>query len=360
MDFSGISNQFDLIKKPVLERIHNVLKHGKFIMGPEVFELEERLAKLINCKYCVTTSSGTDSLLIALMAIGVKEGDEVITTPFSWISNVEMITLLGAKPVFADICHDTYNLDANKLDSLITKKTKAIMPVSLFGQCCNMDKINNIASEHNLKVIEDAAQSFGSKYKGKYSCNLSDIGCTSFFPTKPLGGYGDGGACFTNNKNLANTMAKIRLHGQTKKNYHSLIGINGRLDTLQAAVILEKLTLLEKEIKMRNDVASKYDKLLSNSKVTTPFVSKDNVSCYAQYSILSDKRDKILKNFENAGIPVSIFYPQPIYKQQAYKLKQKRLEITEEVCQKIFSIPMHPYLRYQDQKYIANHILECV
>ena len=359
MEFVGIKDQYKILNNSINKRIQKVMDHGQFIMGPEVFELEESLKRYTNSDFCISTSSGTDALLMALMAIGIKSGDEIITTPFTWASNAEMIMLLGAKPVYVDINLNTYNLDAGLISKAITNKTKAIMPVSLFGQCCDMDEINLIAKKNNLIVIEDAAQSFGAEYKNKKSCNLSDIGCTSFFPTKPLGGYGDSGACFTNDEELAEKMKKIRSHGQSKKNIHQMLGINGRMDTIQAAIIIEKLSVFENEIKLRNSIADNYNKLLDISNlgsIKKPFIEKECKSVYAQYSILSENRDLVKKKLSRFSIPSVVFYPHPLYNQKAYEDKSFSLKITEKVCKEILSLPMNPYMTKEEQEKVVQSL----
>ena len=343
------------IKKGIKNRFENIFNNSKYILGNDVFEVEKKLSEYVKNKYAITCGNGTDALLMALMSIGVQAGDEVITTPFTWISNVEMIKLLGAKPIFADVDSRTFNIDPIKIKKLISKKTKCILVVNIFGQCADYDKINKIAKQYNLRIIEDAAQSFGAVYKNKLSCNLADISCTSFFPSKPLGCYGDGGACFTNNKALKNKLLLLRNHGQTKKNIHQSIGINSRLDTLQAAVLLEKLVIFKNEIKLRKKVAENYNKLISykNIDIKIPFIEKFNQSVYAQYTILVKNRKNIIKKLKKNSIPFSIFYPKPIYKQTPYKQDIKHKNV-EKICSMTLSLPMHPYLKINDQKKIVD------
>jgi len=269
MQFIDLKTQYSLIENEVLMSIKNVLNHGQYIMGPEIAALEKQLAEFVGVKHALVNSSGTDALLMALMALDIQPGDEVITSPFSFFATAEVISLCHAIPVFVDIDPATYNMDPNKLAAAITSKTKAIMPVSLYGQCADYDAINAIANQYGIPVIEDAAQSFGATYKGKYSCSLSTIGCTSFFPSKPLGGYGDSGACFTNDDELAQKLIEIRIHGQNARYCHSRIGINGRMDTIQAAILIEKMKIFPEEIIMRQRVARRYDELLSDV-VKTP------------------------------------------------------------------------------------------
>jgi len=349
-----------VINKKIQKRINNVISHGLFILGPEVKELEKKLSKFTKSKYCLTVSSGTDALLISLMALGINKGDEIITSPFSWISSIETITFLGAKPVFADINPQTFNIDEKKISKLITKKTKGIMAVSIFGQCSDMDKINKIAKIHNLPVIEDAAQSFGSKYKDRKSCNLSTIGCTSFFPTKPLGAFGDAGACFTNDKKLYEKMIAIRNHGQKNTRYnYEYIGINGRMDTLQAAVLIEKLRNFNKIAKKRNQIGNYYNKLLSKYNfIKKPKISKYNWSVYAQYTIQVRNRDLIKKKLFDLGIPTFIFYPYSLNKVKYLDNVKKNLPIVNKICKNVLSLPMNIYLTKADQKIIINNLID--
>ncbi len=263
--FTDLKTQYKELRSSIYRRIDQVLEHGQYIMGPEVVELENKLADFVGVKHCISASSGSDTLLIAMMALNIKQGDEVITTPFTYFATGEMVSLLGAIPVFVDIDPNTFNIDPAKIKAAVSSKTKAIIPVSLFGQCANMDEINNVAKENEIPVIEDGAQSFGAKYKDKRSCGLSIIGSTSFFPSKPLGCYGDGGALFTNNDTLAKVMKQLRVHGQDKKYHHPRIGINGRLDTIQAAILLSKLERFDWEIEQRNLVASRYNTLIQNN-----------------------------------------------------------------------------------------------
>ncbi|MGH8772818.1 MAG: DegT/DnrJ/EryC1/StrS family aminotransferase, partial [Burkholderiales bacterium] len=310
MEFVDLKTQYRQLKNVIDERIKRVLDHGQFILGPEVAELEGKLARYTGAKHCVTVASGTDALLISLMALGIKPGDEVITTPFSFIATVEVIALLGAKPVFADIQEDSFNIDPAKIEAAITPKTRAIMPVSLYGQPADMDEINAIAKKHKLPVIEDAAQSFGATYKGKKSCNLSAIGCTSFFPSKPLGCYGDGGAVFTNDDALAQAMREIRVHGQEKRYVHSRVGIGGRMDTLQCAVVLAKLERFDWEIEQRQKVAARYSVLFGELEETIglPRVKPDRTSVWAQYTLLVPDRGALQEKLQQQGIPTAVHY----------------------------------------------------
>jgi UDP-2-acetamido-2-deoxy-ribo-hexuluronate aminotransferase len=296
------------------------------------------------------------------MAIGVKDGDEVITTPFTFIATAEVISLLGAKPVFADIDETTYNLDPGKIEEKITERTKAIVPVCLYGQVADMDEINAIAAKHGIFVIEDACQSFGAEYKGKKSCNLSKLSCTSFFPSKPLGCYGDGGAVFTSDAELAEKLKSIRVHGQTQRYYHKYIGINGRLDTIQAAILNVKMDHLEEELKKRMEIAEHYSKNLVEKKdIVLPVIKKDRTSVYAQYSIRVKNRELLIKKLNEAGIPTAVHYPKPLHLQEAYSylgLKNGDFPVSEKVSSEILSIPMGPFLKRDDQDYIIEVILD--
>lgn len=359
MPFIDLKTQYDNIKEKVWNRMNQVFEHGQFIMGPEVSELEAALAKFTGAKHAITMSNGTDALLVPLMALGIKPGDEVITTAFSFFASAEMISLLGAVPVFADIDPNTYTIDPQDILKKITSKTKAIIPVSLYGQTPDMDAINSIASEHKLFVLEDAAQSFGATYKGKSSCNLSLVSSTSFFPAKPLGCYGDGGACFTNNDELATAMKEIRNQGQEKRYYHTRIGINGRLDTLQCAILLEKLAIFPGEIKKRQHIAEVYRKFLNN-KVKSMLIAPERTCVYAQFTIEVDDRDALQKELTNQGIPTSVHYPLSINQQPIYK----SLGLDKDVCPKsdyaashVISLPMHPYLSDLEVETIAKTVL---
>lgn len=360
MKFYNLKNQDLIFRRKVLNKLNSLFHKGQFIMGEEVYELESKLSQMVGSKYCVSTSSGTDALLLALMAINIKNNDEIITTPFTFVSTVEVIKLLGAKPVFVDINPKTFNINEDLIKKKITKKTKAIIAVSLFGQAPNFSKINELIKNRDITVIEDAAQSFGSKQNDKFSCNLSTIGCTSFFPTKPLGSYGDAGACFTNNKLIAKKLNELRVHGQKKKYNYSRIGINARMDTIQAGILLEKLKFFPNEIKLRNKVAGNYDKIikLSKKKITTPFVDEINKSVYAQYSILINNRSKTIRNFKKKKIPFAIYYPHPIYFYKPYKKYKSSLPVCENICKRIISLPMHPYLKIKDQKYVIDNIID--
>lgn len=357
MQFIDLKTQRARIEDNVMAGIHKVLEHGAFVMGPEVSALETELASFAGVKHAIGVSSGTDALLIALMAAGVGAGDEVITSPFSFFATAEVIALLGAIPVFVDIDRNTYNIDASLIEAAITPKTKAIMPVSMYGQCADFDKINEIAARHALPVIEDGAQSFGATYKGQHSGNLSTIGCTSFFPSKPLGCYGDGGACFTNDDELAALMRSIRVHGQAERYQHARLGVNGRLDTIQAAILLEKMAIFPDEIEKRQAVAARYKQGLS-SVVTTPQVASHNTSVFAQYTVEVPNREQVQAELKALGIPTAVHYPKTLHKQPALVGlcdNDAAYPHAEAASLCVMSLPMHPYLSETDQdKVIAG------
>ncbi|WP_133126943.1 DegT/DnrJ/EryC1/StrS family aminotransferase [Legionella nagasakiensis] len=360
MQFIDLKAQAERIEARLFDRFRAVLNHGSYIMGPEITELEKALAQFVGVEHALAVASGTDALLIALMALGIKAGDEVITTPFSFFATAEVIALLGAKPVFVDIDQGTYNIDAGAIEAVITEKTKAIMPVSLYGQCADFDEISALAKKYNLPVIEDAAQSFGATYKGQLSCGLTTIGCTSFFPSKPLGCYGDGGACFTNDSELAKRMDEIRTHGQSRRYYHTRLGINGRMDTIQAAILLEKLAIFPEEVQLRQRVAQQYQQLLPTF-IKKPLTKSHNLSVYAQYTVEVANRDRVQQALHEKGIPTAVHYPlglheQPVFK-ELYPEKQS-FPNTEAAARRVLSIPMHPYLSFEDQKQICNALQE--
>ena len=352
--FIDLQAQQKKIRSEIDQAIQNVLDHGQYILGPEVHELQEKLADFVGVKHCLGVASGTDALLIALMALGIKPGDEVITTPFTFIATGETIALLGAKPVFVDVDERTYNINPQLIEQAITSKTKAIMPVSLYGQCCDFDIINAIAEKHNLPVIEDGAQSFGATYKGKRSCSLTTIGCTSFFPSKPLGCYGDGGACFTNDSELAEKMRQISVHGQDRRYHHSVIGVNGRLDTIQAAILLQKLSIFPEEVERRAEIGRLYSELLNdNEKIVTPYLAPENVSVFAQYTLLVENREAVQEKLKEQGIPTAIHYPMPLYKQPCFHFTES-FPVAERVSKRVMSLPMHPYLDSNSQNTIVE------
>jgi len=350
--------------RPKLELgLYSVLRHGQYIMGPEVRELEQKLTAFVNVPHCISCSSGTDALLIALMALDIGPDDEVITVPYTWISSAEVIALLNAKAVFVDIQADTFNMDPDLIEAAITPRTKAIMPVSIYGQCADMTRINAIAEKHNIPVIEDGAQSFGASHNGKKSSGLSTIGCTSFFPSKPLGCYGDGGAVFTNDDSLAEKMRQIRVHGQKVKHQHPLVGINGRLDTIQAAILLEKLEIFPEEYRLRWEVGQRYNELLSGIPGTkTPVIAKGNDSVYAQYTLLAEDRDKVSNALRAEGVPSVAYYAVPLHLQGAFSDLGHRagdFPVAERVAAQCLSLPMHPYLNAKEQETVVQAIRHC-
>ena len=360
MQFIDLKSRHQLIGDKINARIQRVMEHGQFILGPEVCEVEKKLAQYTGSKHCVTVSSGTDSLLIALMALGVGAGDEVITVPYTWISTAEVVALLGAKPVFVDIRPDTWNMVETLLEDAITEKTKAIMPVSIYGQCSDMDAINEIAKKYNLPVIEDAAQSFGATYKDKKSCNLSTISSTSFFPSKPLGCYGDGGALFTNDDELAEKFRWIRVHGQERKHHHPILGLNGRMDTLQAAILLEALEVFPDEVVERQKIGERYSSSLLNlSGLETPIIGKYNTSVFAQYTILSENREDIQIKLKENDIPSVSYYSVPLHLQPVFENLEHKLgdfPTAEKVANQCLSLPMSPYLSEDDQAKVIDAI----
>ena len=357
--FVDMAAQQASIKDELDKRLADVLASGKFILGPEVKELEEKLADYVGTKYCITCASGTDALQIALMALNIGAGDEVITTAFTYIATGEVIAQVGARPVFVDIDPVTYNIDPSKIEAAITDKTKAIIPVSLYGQCADFDEINAVAKKHNLAVIEDGAQSFGATYKGRRSCGLSTIGCTSFFPTKPLGCYGDGGAIFTDDEILAKVMDQIHRHGQDRRYHHIRMGLNSRLDTLQAAVLLAKMTKFDEEIKRREEVGKRYTSLLKDVKgVQTPVIKDINTCVYAQYTIVVENRDELQAKLKEKGIPTAVHYPIPLNKQPIFENMSHVGEIpnAEYVAEHVISLPTSAGLKAEDMDYIVRNI----
>ena len=355
MQFIDLVAQQDRIKDKVDVNIQKVLAHGQYILGPEVNELEEKLAAYTGAKYCITCANGTDALQIAQMAFGIGPGDEVITPGFTYIATAETVAVLGAKPIYVDINPKTYNLDVEQLEAAITPRTKAIIAVSLYGQCADFDAINSIAAKYNIPVIEDAAQSFGASYKGKKSCNLTTVACTSFFPSKPLGCYGDGGAIFTNDEALATVIRQIARHGQDRRYHHIRVGVNSRLDTLQAAILLPKLEILDDEMQARQRVAETYNQLFSEAGITTiPFIEAHNQSAWAQYTIQVDNRDEVQAKLKEQGIPTAVHYPIPLNKQPAVADASAVLPVGDAVAERVMSLPMHPYLIEDSQKNVVR------
>lgn len=383
--FIDLKAQYQALQPQIQERMNRVLEHGQYIMGPEVKELEDALQAFTGAKHCITVASGTEALLISLMALGIEPGDEIITTPFTFVATAEVIVLLGAKPVFVDIEPDTCNIDASKIEAKITSKAKAIMPVSLYGQVADMDEINAIAAKHNLPVIEDAAQSFGAEYKGNKSCNLSTIGCASFFPSKPLGCYGDGGAIFTNDDAIAAACREIRVHGQSQRYVHTRVGVGGRMDTLQCSIVLAKLERFDWEIAQRQRIGQRYHDLITNGSpqasgprddeagslrggrsptwqsiaagdIGLVSVRLDRTSVFAQYTILTNDREALQKRLSEAGIPTAVHYPVPLNEQPAYQhlCCPDCTPIAQQIAKQVMSLPMSPDLSAEDQDKIVS------
>ena len=362
MEFSDLKAQYKSLKADIDARIQQVLDHGQFILGPEVVELEKKLVNYSGAKHCISVANGTDALQIVQMALGIGPGDEVIIPGFTYIAAAETVMLLGAKPVYVDVDPHSYNIDPALLNASISKRTKAIIPVSLFGQCADMDVINAIAAKHGIPVIEDAAQSFGATYKSRKSCSLSTIACTSFFPTKPLGCFGDGGAIFTNQDELAKVMRQIARHGQDRRYHHIRVGVNSRLDTLQAAILLAKLVVFDEEIALRRQVAVNYDTLLSalpnvvnDAKIyALPRIEPYNNSVYAQYTIRVHARDFVQEKLKAAGIPTAVHYPIPLNKQPAVADASAHLPVSELLAEEVISLPMGPYTTQAQQEYVVQ------
>ncbi|RZL04520.1 MAG: DegT/DnrJ/EryC1/StrS family aminotransferase [Rubrivivax sp.] len=363
MEFIDLKQQYAQLKTTIDARIHRVLDHGQYIMGPEVKELEERLAAHCGARYCITVSSGTEALLISLMALGIGPGDEVITTPFTFAATAEVIALVGAMPVFVDIKADTCNIDASKVEAAITPRTKAIMPVSLYGQVADMDEINAIAARHGaLPVIEDAAQSFGASYRGRKSCNTSLVGCTSFFPSKPLGCYGDGGALFTNDGGLAQAAREIRVHGQSARYTHTRVGVGGRMDTLQCAIVLGKLERFDWEVERRIELGRQYERLITERglPLRLTHVKDDRDSVWGQYTVQTLHRDALQARLTERGVPTAVHYPKPLHLQPAYArwAGSAGCPVSERVAQQVLSLPLSPDLGMETQERIVAALAE--
>jgi UDP-2-acetamido-2-deoxy-ribo-hexuluronate aminotransferase len=372
MDFIDLKTQYQRIRESVDARLQKVLDHGQYILGGETVELEQRLAEYVGAKHCIGASSGTDTLLIALMAYGIGPGDEVITSPFTFIATGEMIALAGAKPVFVDINARTYNIDPSLIEKAITPRTKAIMPVSLYGQCADFDAINAIARKRGVPVIEDGAQSFGALFNGKRSCALSEVGSTSFFPSKPLGAYGDGGALFTDDDHLAKLMREIRVHGQDRRYHHPRLGLNGRLDTLQAAVLLAKLEIFDDEVAARAKIGARYSELIDDAfrkeseparRVSTPYLASGCTSVYAQYTVEVADRPRVEEQMKARGVPTAVHYPVPLHLQPVFaSLGQGpgSFPVSEAAGRRVLSLPMHPYLKADQQAKVVTALAESV
>jgi UDP-2-acetamido-2-deoxy-ribo-hexuluronate aminotransferase len=357
--FIDLKTQYQALKPQIQARIDAVLEHGQYIMGPEVKELEDKLAAFTGVKHCITCASGTEALLMSLMALGIGPGDEIVTTPFTFVATAEVIVLLGVKPVFVDVEPDTGNINAKLIEAAITPRTKAIMPVSLYGQTADMDAINAIATKYgNLPVIEDAAQSFGATYKGRQSCNLSTIGCTSFFPSKPLGCYGDGGAIFTNDDELAQAMREIRVHGQSQRYVHTRVGVGGRMDTLQCAIVLAKLERFEWELQRRHQIGQHYNQLLDQIGINRVQQRSERTSVFAQYTIMVTDREALQKRLVESGIPTAVHYPLPLNEQPAYKhlCCPNCTPVAQLLAKQVMSLPMSAELKLEQQ----HHITDCL
>lgn len=354
MDFIDLKTQRLRVQVQLDAALRRVIEHGQYILGPEVAQLEEQLAQLVGAKHCITCANGTDALQVAQMAFGIGPGDEVITPGFTYIATAETVAVLGAKPVYVDIDPRSFNLDPAQLEAAITPRTKAIIPVSLYGQCADFDRINQIAQRYGIPVIEDAAQSLGARYKGRPSGGLSTVACTSFFPTKPLGCYGDGGAIFTSDDDLARVMRQIARHGQDRRYHHIRVGINSRLDTMQAAVLLVKLELFAEEIELRQQVVARYaNKLAGLELFTMPQIEAHNLSVYAQYTLRTPCREAALQALKEAGVPTAIHYPLPLNRQPAVRDDAAILPHGDRAADEVFSLPMHPYLAEEAQDRIA-------
>lgn len=358
MQFIDLKTQYSALKDSIDAGIHRVLNHGQFVMGPEIAEVESKLAEYVGSKHCLTVASGTDSLEIALRALDIGPGDEVISVPFTWISSSEVISLVGATPVFVDIDPKSYNIDVSQIESRITARTKAIMPVSLFGQMPDYDAINSIAAKYGIAVIEDGAQSFGATQRGRRSCGVTLVGSTSFFPAKPLGCYGDGGALFTSDDELANKMRAVRNHGGLVRHHHTCVGMNGRFDTIQAAVLLAKLPSFQWEVEQRIKIGARYTELLSGV-CGVPEIDEGNTHVYAQYTIRHPNRDALGTALKEKGVPTAVYYPkclheQPVYQSLGYAWGS--LPESEKASREVISLPMHPFLSEEDQ----NRIVEAI
>lgn len=385
MQFIDLESQYRKIESAVQRRIQTVLEHGRYIMGPEVPELEERLADYVGVKHCIGVASGSDALQVALMALGIGYGDEVIVPAFTFIATAEIVALLGAKPIFVDVDSRNYTIDPDKIERVMTPKTRAIIPVSLYGQCADFDGINAAAKRHGIAVIEDGAQSFGATVNGKRSCGLSTIGCTSFFPSKPLGAYGDGGACFTDDDTLAEVMRQIRVHGQDRRYHHARIGFNGRLDTLQAAILLAKMAVFPDEVQRRWEIGNRYSAFVQERcpDVVTPYIQPGNRSVYAQYTLQVENRDKVQMLLKEKGIPTAVHYPIPLHRQPVFMdlcqptfmennggnpgiredldpRNSLSLPVSELLSKRVISLPMHPALTEEDQKTVVDALASAV
>jgi UDP-2-acetamido-2-deoxy-ribo-hexuluronate aminotransferase len=363
MQFTDLKSQYAALKPSIDARIQRVLDHGQYIMGPEVAELESALARFAGARHCVSVASGTEALLIALMALGLKPGDEVITSPFTFAATAEVIVLLGAKPVFVDVEPDTCNIDASLIEAAVTPRTKAIMPVSLYGQCADMEPINAVAARHGLPVIEDAAQSFGANYRGRRSCALSTFGATSFFPSKPLGCYGDGGALFTDDDGLAQAAREIRVHGQSARYTHTRLGVGGRMDTLQCAIVLAKLERFDWELQRRAELGARYHRLLAGVPGVRRLAVRPDRDCvWGQYTVFVDQRAAVQAALKEAGIPTAVHYPTPLHHQPAYAAHccPECCPVSLDVAAQVLSLPMSADLNEADQDRVIAALARAV
>ncbi len=363
MQFIDLKRQQTLIRADIDRRLAAVLDHGQYILGPEVTEMESLLAEFVGVEHCISVASGTDALLAALLALELSPGDEVITTAFSFIATAEVIALIGATPVFVDIDPRTYNLNPALIEGAISDRTRAIMPVGLYGQCADLPAINTIAERHGLPVIEDAAQSFGGELNGARSCSMTTIGCTSFFPAKPLGCYGDGGACFTNDAALDPRLRELRNHGQDRRYHHPRVGINGRMDTLQAAVILSKMTLFPDEVRKRSALGQRYSEILAGANCSTPHIADGNLSVYAQYTLRVVDRERLAAKLAEKGIPTAVHYPITLDQQPALAARSRSagaLEVASRAAREVISLPMHPYLEDADLERVCSAVYEAL
>ena len=367
LPFVDLARQYALYREDIDARIRQVLAHGRFILGPEVAELEAALAAHCGAAHAIGVSDGTTALQIALMALDVSPGDEVITTPFTFIATGEALSLLGARPVFVDIEPLSFNLDPSRIEAAITPRTRAILPVSLYGQCADLEAINAIAAAHGLAVIEDAAQSFGATHPGGRSCASTVLATTSFFPSKPLGGFGDGGACFTSDAGLVERIRRIRAHGQAERYRHTEIGVNGRLDTLQAAILLAKLPHLDDELASRDAAAQRYGEAIAGADladlgVVTPIIGAGHRSAWAQYTLRLPRRDALARHLAAEGIPTAVHYPIPLHRQPVYAREHGQLELPQAECAaaEVLSLPMHPFLAESDQARIIDALSQAL
>jgi len=358
--FNDLAAQQKIIRAEVDDRVSRVLEHGRYILGPEVTELEERLRMYTGSKYCITCGNGTDALTISLLALGIGPGDEVIVPAFSYIATASTVALVGAQPVYVDIDPATYNIDPEYLDRTINFRTKAIIATSLYGRPADFDRINEVAAQHNIAVVEDGAQSFGATYRGRKSCSLSTIACTSFFPSKPLGCYGDGGAIFTDSDELAECLRQIARHGQERRYHHVRVGLNSRLDTVQAAILLVKLNVLDDEIAARAAVAERYSRALDGFDISTPELEPDIESAWAQYVIRTFQRDKVQDLLTERGIPTAVHYPKALNRQPAVEDASVTLPECEKAAEQVLSLPFHAYLTEKDQEYVINAVRSAI